>query len=153
MQAIPGAWVCDPAGPGLLPQPTHPPQPRYPIAYRIYLIHTQETEHTAQYRQGGVIQNFLAIFENEHYAAYQVYFYKSNSRKSTIFATHARQSFHFQKSQTLKNIFFLNIFQYHHSPSKNKCQKEIWNLLWFNILQASKMSKIGFVHPWGEGKN
>ena len=106
MQAIPGAWVCDPAGPGLLPQPTHPPQPRYPIAYIIYLIHTQETEHTAQYRQGGVIQNFLAIFENEHYAAYQVYFYKSNSRKSTIFATHARQSFHFQKSQTFKIIFF-----------------------------------------------
>ena len=106
MWAIPGAWVCDLVGPGLLPQPTHPPQPRYPIAYIIYLIHTQETEHTAQYRQGGVIQNFLAIFENEHYAAYQVYFYKSNSRKSTIFATHARQSFHFQKSQTFKIIFF-----------------------------------------------
>ena len=62
-----------------------------------------------------MILNFFPIFENGHYAADQVYFYESNSKKIREFcralAGHARQSFHFQKiTGTLKINICLKIF-------------------------------------------
>ena len=68
--------------------------------------------------------NFFKIFENGHYAANQVYFYKSNYKKSAH-AGHARQNFHFQKlTGTFSSnwILFVKICKYLPFTSKFKEQ-------------------------------
>ena len=58
----------------------------------------------------------FSIFESVHISADQVYFQELNSKKSAIFgcarASHARHSFHFQKSQGP----YIFLFEHLHRP-------------------------------------
>ena len=44
-----------------------------------------------------MIKHFLAILDNGHYGADQVYFYESNSRKSAVFAARAPKVDNFKR--------------------------------------------------------
>ena len=57
------------------------------VQHNILIRGIIETCWTSEQRdnvyESGVIQRFFSIFENGHFAANQVYFYKSDSKKIT----------------------------------------------------------------------
>ena len=75
----------------------------------IVKIH-QHSVYNIVYRYCTLGWSDLALFENGHFPADQVYFYELNSKKSANLAARTWQSFHFISiTGTLKMYIFMNI--------------------------------------------
>ena len=65
---------------------------------------------------------------------------------------HAQPSFLFEKNtETLKINIFSNLQIHLHFKSKNNCQKEIWNSIWFTIFLGLQNGQNWFC-PWWRQK-
>ena len=101
-----------------------------PGIFRFYIIHKSRPWNTTTAGQGGV------ICENGHYAADQVYFYESSSKKSAKFSLS-------KNHRHLKNKYFcLKICKNLHFTLKNNCLKENSKFNFcLNFVVGPKMSK------------
>ena len=83
-----------------------------PASIGVQQEHTCICRSTAgtHLHQGGVVQHFILIFKNWHYAANQVYFQESNSRKSANLGA-CKAKFLFFNHRDLKNKYFFRKFE------------------------------------------
>ena len=93
--------------------------------------------------QDRVIQHFFARFKNWHCAANQVYFYKSNSKKSANLSARAAK-FSFSKTRKdLKNQFFSTFANAFPFLQRTIIKKKILYLVLFNIfVRPPKWEKL-----------
>ena len=99
--------------------------------------------HIFHIQQGGVIKHFLSISESGHYAGNQVYFYKSNSKKSARFSSSKNLRALKKEKNLCENLPL---------TAKNNSQKESLEFsLAQYFVQGPPMGNFGFAH--GECKN